>query len=107
MYLINNLSDHDVWWSNAHGWTGLDEADRYTIEDQRTLHLPVDGCWVPAWSVDAIQFARFIAEYEATGGFDQDALIDTSFAMDLELEQVEAIIERAQNVWDEEKEKIP
>lgn len=108
MYLIQNRSDPNQFWSDtAKAWVTPDEASRISRSDQARRVLPVGSTWVYAWQVDLIQFARFIAEFEATGGFDQDALVDVSISMDLELEYVEQIIDRAQRRWDAEKEKIP
>jgi len=46
---INEMND-DTWevlyWSNQWGWTGVEEADRFTEEEASALNLPVGGQWV-------------------------------------------------------------
>lgn len=44
-YVIANTTDC-TYWSNAHGWTGRGEADRFSDRERRGLQLPVDGTWV-------------------------------------------------------------
>lgn len=60
------------------------------------------------WENDAIQFARLIAEMEAAGYFSADSRrLERKLAdsMDLERGQLSELIERAQGVWDEVKER--
>lgn len=38
--------DEPGFWSNAHGWTSQDEADRFTEEERDTLRLPNGGHWI-------------------------------------------------------------
>lgn len=106
MYVINNRSDSSQWWSNEFGWVDLDSADLFSIDEQRHLHLPMDGYWVPLWSVDVIQFARFIVECNAAGVFNQDRLLEVCESMDLEYDQLLSLIERAEIRWEEQKEKL-
>ena len=46
---VNEMVD-DTWetlyWSNEWGWTGIEEADRFTEEEASALVLPVGGQWV-------------------------------------------------------------
>lgn len=55
------------------------------------------------WNNDNIQFARLIAELEASGAFTTSVLRRVTSAMDLETYQVCALIERAQLQWEEIK----
>ena len=37
----------DLYWSNDHGWTTLDEADRFNQVHTLLYPLPVGGYWLP------------------------------------------------------------
>ena len=101
MFIIGCINDDTLYWSNETGWVDLDSADRFNDKERRSLNLPMEGYWIPLWSVDCIQFARFIAECEANGVFSGQAMNSVAESMDLELSQVISIIDRAQNRWDE------
>lgn len=105
MYKIGNLNDPNVFWSNDIGWVDLDSADLFSREQQTQLRLPLEGHWVPLWTIDVTQFARLIAECEACGIFD-DRLDRVADSMDLELDEVVSIINRAQARWDADKAKV-
>lgn len=100
MYVIGNTTNSDLYWCNEHGWSCLDEADIFTRDEQAELRLPLDGYWCTLWAVDGLQFARFIAECEAAGVLTGDSLDDVGDSMDLSRAQLDQIIERAQNYWD-------
>lgn len=55
------------------------------------------------WANNELQFARLIAEIEAAGGFTEQLVQDLCVSMDLEKNQVTALIDRAQKHWDEAK----
>ena len=62
------------------------------------------------WENDAIQFARLIAEMEAAGYFASDSkkLERALLAfMDITPAQLSELVERAQQVWDDVKERTP
>lgn len=102
MFVVGNRTDPNLYWSNENGWVDPYSADRFTVEEQRTLNLPIDGYWVALWSLDIIQFARFIAECEEAGVFvNEQAMTEVECSMDLSKEQIFSIIDRAQNVWEE------
>lgn len=47
-YVIRSLSEdpdapHGAFWSNAHGWTVLTEASRFTTSERMAFHLPVSA----------------------------------------------------------------
>jgi hypothetical protein len=50
----------------------VDSADLFSVDEQSYLNLPMEGYWVPLWSVDLIQFARLLAECEACGVFNDE-----------------------------------
>lgn len=106
MYVIVNRKDANLFWNNTIGWADLDSADRFTIKEQKTLHLPMDGYWVPLWSVDMIQFARLLAECNSAGVFTPENLAPVADSMGLNDDQVLSLIERAEIRWEEEKEKV-
>lgn len=106
-YKIGNLKNPTLFWSNEIGWVDQYEADVFSRDQQTYLNLPIEGHWVPLWSIDLAQFSRFIAECEACGVFtDKEKMQEVADSMDLEFHQVFSIINRAQNCWDEEKEKV-
>lgn len=108
MFLIGNKLEPHEFWSNEDGWVDQDDADLFDRDEQKYLNLPTEGYWVPLWSIDLTQFARFIAECEAAGIFndDEERLNQVAESMDLEFDQVLSIIDRAQNRWDEEKQRV-
>jgi hypothetical protein len=55
------------------------------------------------WNNNLIQFARLIAEIEAAGGFTEQLVQDLCASMDLEKNQVMELVDRAQKLWDENK----
>lgn len=52
------------------------------------------------WKNNRIQFPRFIGEAQAAGAFTTEVLKDMATSMDLEVEQVCEILERACDEWD-------
>lgn len=43
-YIIVNIHDNDLCWSNAYGWV-TDDYDSFSEEEKETLNLPTDGRW--------------------------------------------------------------
>lgn len=107
MYMIANKTDPTVFWSVSRGWTDPQSADRFR-PDERTKHsLPVGGYWIPMWSVDFIQFFRLIAEADMVGLFEPgEKLKAMCDSMDLSMDQVISIIDRAHICWELELEKL-
>jgi predicted dinucleotide-utilizing enzyme len=60
----------------------------------------------PVWLDDKIQFPRVIAEAEAAGAFTPDVMEKMAEGMDLMVCDVVDLIDRAQNVWDKQKEQL-
>jgi hypothetical protein len=111
MYVIGSKVEENVFWSNEFGWADLDSAERFTIEEKQELNLPMDGYWIHMWSVDniefdMIQFVRLLAECNQAGIFTLENLAPVAESMDLREDQILSIIERAENRWEEEQEKI-
>lgn len=53
------------------------------------------------WENNSIQFPRLIAEMEATGFFEQSENLDALLeSMDLEMDDLAELIERASTIWD-------
>lgn len=46
MYVIQNINDPTMFWSNESGWTDIDSADSFTLAERLRLNLPVDGQWL-------------------------------------------------------------
>jgi hypothetical protein len=103
MFVIGHRRDGDSFWNDDVGWVSIDRSSRYTEEEKSQIpHLPLDGYWVPLWSVDFVQFARFITEAEACGVFENTTTMQSvADSMDLSLDQVMSIVDRAQNRWAE------
>lgn len=53
------------------------------------------------WEDDALQFSRLLCEINATQELDFEALAD---AMDLAVEDVESLFDRANDAWESAKE---
>ncbi len=45
-YVIQNVNDNDLLWSNTCGWTDDDDFDVFNCDETLTLHLPTEGKWV-------------------------------------------------------------
>lgn len=78
----------------------LDKSGRPLVHK----HRPDDN-----WENDAIQFARLIAEMEAAGYFASDSRrLERKLvaSMDLEPGQLAELVERAQGVWDDIKDRL-
>jgi len=56
------------------------------------------------WADNTLQFARLIAELEAVGAITLSVMQDLCTSMDLETNQVNELIDRAQKYWEEQKE---
>ena len=109
MFFIKNTTNSNLFWNNENGWVDFDSADSFSVEEQRSLNLPNEGEWISAWEVDTVQFARFIDECQAAGIFDDDeSLSQVAESMDLEIDEVYNIIDRAMSLFQRIKdEKIP
>jgi hypothetical protein len=44
-YVIENINDNSLLWSNAWGWTDGDDFDVFTIEEKLFLNPPIEGIW--------------------------------------------------------------
>ena len=50
-WIITNIEEPDLCWSNTDGWVEED-FDTFTDDEKQTLNLPVDGQWEPVkWGV--------------------------------------------------------
>ncbi len=48
-FIIQNVNDESLVWSNTHGWIVEEEDDNYdvfSIEESEELNLPIEGKWV-------------------------------------------------------------
>lgn len=51
MYVIQNINDPTLYWSNKYGWCEMDfdfkdTIDMFTQHEKNTLNLPIEGKWV-------------------------------------------------------------
>lgn len=100
-YVIRNESGTEFW-SNEDGWVDLASATKFTPDEYKSLNLPIGGTWITLWEINAVQFARFIAECEACGVFsDEVRMEEVAESMDLELDEVYEIISNAQDDFSE------
>lgn len=105
-YVIKAKKQH-LFWSNEHGWTSIEEATIFSQAETISFNLLKGSVWLPLWEVDQIQFARFIAECETCGLFDDaEKLAAVGEEMGLELDEVCSIIDRAKTVLDKVKSNI-
>jgi len=44
-FAIKNTKEKNLYWSNEFGWTNQD-FDLFTMDESKTLNLPIDGKWV-------------------------------------------------------------
>lgn len=44
-FVIQNVNDPDLLWSNTDGWVEED-FDTFTLDESETLNLPIEGEWV-------------------------------------------------------------
>lgn len=90
------------------GWTVTDgdglviaHLDTESMADALIASLSKPG---DRWEDDGIQFPRLIAEMEAAGFFtDANLMAALCSSMDLEVDDVMDLIERAQKAWDARK----
>jgi hypothetical protein len=105
-YVICNDRNTE-YWSNDLGWVGIDDATRFSAADITRLSLPIGGRWITLWEIDTLQFARFIAECEACYVFaDTDRLNQVADSMDLDIDEVCELIDRATQQWDKYKTRL-
>jgi|688.fasta_scaffold1921690_1 hypothetical protein len=106
-YVIQHKLKENTFWSNEHGWTGIDEATFFTEKERKeTDHIPADSVWQPLWCVDLVQFARFIAECDDVGLFGSTDVADVAAEMDLDVEDIYKLLERAHDTFDQFKSKL-
>lgn len=58
------------------------------------------------WKSNAIQFPRLIAELEAAGAFTPEITKTLCTEMDLTIEEISELVDRAQDEWEKIKERI-
>ena len=115
-YVIYNpeeseLQDEPMFWSNEQGWGDLESADFYSAP--RTITLPIDGIWLglndplePDWDNNYVQFARLIAEINATVDIKEEDWKELCESMDLQEDEVNQLFDRALQVFEQSKERI-
>jgi hypothetical protein len=45
IFNLKSEEDDPLYWSNTMGWVSLSDATQFTIDEHKTLHLPIDGIW--------------------------------------------------------------
>jgi hypothetical protein len=45
-YVIENVIDPELLWSNGWGWTDGDDFDVFSLQEMETLNLPIEGKWI-------------------------------------------------------------
>lgn len=95
MYIIGNREDEGIAYRLTEGWVSIDQAQYYTEEEKQFTVLPKGGYWCPLWSLDSIQFARFINNCKEIGLFDKRAIKKLAEMMNLNEHNIENIIDRA------------
>ena len=75
-----------------------------TISTKKILNEDEDETWTNnEMTNNEIQFPRFIAEAQMAGAFTDEVLKDMATSMDLEMQYVCDLMDRACDVWDEVK----
>ena len=109
MYVITD--ENMKFWSNEYGW--IDDicvASHFTQEEKEHFQLPQSDTsvrWASLWEVDMLQFARLIEETQAAGGFTTEVLDTLVESMDLEMDDIVYILERARIIFETHKAKLP
>ena len=44
-WMILNIYDPTLYWSNEFGWVDYCDADSFTADEKNELSLPIDGLW--------------------------------------------------------------
>jgi hypothetical protein len=44
-FVIANINDEALKWSNTDGWTDENDFDIFTLEEVKILNLPIEGKW--------------------------------------------------------------
>lgn len=101
MYIIAHREDESQAFNFQQGWTTITQAQYFTDEEKESTKLPPEGYWCPLWSLDQIQFARFIASCQELGLLNQRAIQKLAEHMNCKLHNVENIIDRAKDRFDE------
>ena len=101
-YVIQHKLKENTFWSNEHGWTGIDEATFFTEKERKeTDHIPADSVWQPLWRVRFVKFAKAIAEYD-----DVNANVAyVAVEMGLDIVDIVELLERARNTFGQFKSK--
>ena len=110
----SQLHEEPLFWSNEFGWTSLDQATFFTEEETQTLNTTApDGIWVMAhepleasWDNNYVQFARLIAEINATFPISFDEWEGLKESMDLNDAELNDLFERATEVFETAKKKM-
>jgi len=106
-YVVTNESaSMDEPWPVREGYGQWFDTFTDAVEAAREMWseygLQVD-CKQPVWENNGIQFPRLLAEIQATqDSLDMEALCES---MDLSVEEVESLFERAQQAWERIKEE--
>ena len=109
MYVIVSIRSGQFW-SEKEGYGNLDSATYFTKAQHAAApdrHNELGGYWKPLWELDVIQFARLLSEMQASGILTPEALDVVAASMDLELDQIDELITRAETLWERSKEKLP
>lgn len=101
MYVIGNVKEEGLYHSPSKGWVTIEEAEVYNRDDCNQHQLPDEGYWCPLWSVDIIQFVRLIYESNRNGLYSDKNLQLLSEAMELTRGQIDSLIQRADNRYEE------
>ena len=100
------VDENLLMWSNEHGWIAdIDSATFFTKEEIETLSKPMSSTglsveWVSLFAMNEVQFARLIAEAQAADAFTEEVMVTLSDSMDLEIQEVTEILDRAIVAYD-------
>jgi hypothetical protein len=96
-----------LYWSNTDGWVLFNQATRFTKEESERFDPPADSTWAEVmdtpWDNNLIQFARLLCEINATQDINIVTLCES---MDLTTDDVNELFDRANEVWEQAKERL-
>lgn len=101
MFCYRRQGDRQVFHGRGGKDVGIHKATLTRHESNRTFADGERAECVDLWSVDEVQFARFIAECESCGVFTNDERMSlVADSMDLAIDQLVELIDRASDSYE-------
>jgi hypothetical protein len=108
-YVIMNMDNVHEFWSSEHGWTQINLAEGFSVEEKENFDLPDAGIWVLTQHLKTLELARLVSASDHFGCFeDAQRLRKVADEMNLDIETVWTIINHTHTLWENccHKEKV-